>query len=114
MEWPIESNYSKAKELTNLFKLHGVRNVVGLQEDFTPIATRINAMILAGDIGRVESSTFIGTMRGGAVMASNMDYFIDKTVGGNAFTVSFRRSMEYITRGMRILGSSSVSQFFLG
>jgi predicted dehydrogenase len=30
VEWPIESNYAKAKELTDLVKLHGVKNVVGL------------------------------------------------------------------------------------
>jgi hypothetical protein len=56
-------------------------------------------MILAGDIGRVESSTFVGKIRGGAVMASHMDYFIDKKIGVNAFTILFGHSMEYITKG---------------
>jgi hypothetical protein len=55
-------------------------------------------MILAGDIGRVESSTFVGKIRGGAVMASHMDYFVNKKIGGNAFTISFGHSMEYITK----------------
>jgi predicted dehydrogenase len=100
VEWPIESNYAKAKELTDLVKLHGVRNVVGLQDGFTPIATKIKELIEAGEIGKVESSTFVGKIRGGAVMASNVDYFLEKAVGGNAFTISFGHSMEYITRGI--------------
>ncbi|KAE9376596.1 NAD(P)-binding protein [Stipitochalara longipes BDJ] len=104
VEWPIDSNYTKAKELTDLVKFHGVRNVVGLQDGFTPIATKIRKLIAAGEIGRVKSSTFVGKMRGGAVMASNVDYFLDKEIGGNAFTISFGHSMEYITR---VLGEVS-------
>ena len=32
-------------------------------------------------------------------MASHLDYFVDKKTGGNAFTISFGHSMEYITKG---------------
>jgi predicted dehydrogenase len=99
VEWPIESNYAKAKELTDLVKTHNVRNVVGLQDGVTPVAKKINDMILAGDIGRVESSTFVRKMRGGAVMVSNVGYFLDKKIGRNAFMISFGHSLEYITKG---------------
>ena len=44
-------------ELTELVKTYNVRNVVGLQDGFTPVAKKISAIIQAGDIGRVETST---------------------------------------------------------
>lgn len=40
VEWPIEANHSTAKELTDLVKIHNVRNVVGLQASFSPIVRR--------------------------------------------------------------------------
>ena len=66
VEWPMESNHSQAMELTELVKTYNFRNVVGLQDGFTPVAKKISAIIQAGDIGRVETSTFIGKIRGGA------------------------------------------------
>lgn len=82
VEWPIESNYAKAKELMDMVKLQGVQNVLGLQGGFVPIAKKIKNMIVAGDIGRVESGTFVGKLRGGAIMASNVDYLLIRRLEG--------------------------------
>lgn len=104
VEWPIEANYAKAKELTDLVKAHGVRNVVGLQGSFAPVARKVKTTIERGDIGRVEGSTMIAKNAGGATRSSHVDYFADKKIGGNPFTIAFGHSMEFITE---VLGQVS-------
>jgi predicted dehydrogenase len=99
VEWPIDANYSIAKELTDLVKSNNVRNVVGIQGSFSPVATKVKELIKSGDIGKVESSTIIATNRGGATRSSHIDYFVDKEVGGNMFTIAFGHSIEFITEG---------------
>ncbi|KAL8763475.1 MAG: hypothetical protein Q9194_007332 [Teloschistes cf. exilis] len=99
VEWPIEANYEKAKELTDLVRQHNVRNVVGLQGGYGAVATKVRSMIDNGDIGKVESSTFIGKARGGGIVSEHISYFVDRKVGGNLFTIGFGHAMEFITKG---------------
>ncbi|KAI9737339.1 MAG: hypothetical protein M1834_009493 [Cirrosporium novae-zelandiae] len=99
VEWPLEANYAKAKELADLVKAHRVRNVVGLQGGFSPIAKKAKAIIECGDIGRVESSTMVAMNSGGATVSSHVGYFVDRKVGGNMFTIAFGHGMEFITEG---------------
>lgn len=99
VEWPIEASYEKAKELTDLIRAHNVRNVVGLQGGYAAVATRVKSMIDNGEIGKMESSTFIGKARGGGIVSQHVDYFVDRMVGGNLFTIGFGHAMEFITKG---------------
>ncbi|KAF2813917.1 NAD-P-binding protein [Mytilinidion resinicola] len=95
VEWPVEANYSIAKELTDLAKAHNVRNVVGIQGSFSPIATKIKALIDGGELGRVTSSTTITTLNYvGPTIPSFIDYFVDKKTGGNPFTIDFGHVLE--------------------
>lgn len=102
VEWPIEANYSIAKELTELVKTHNVRNVVGLQGSFAPVVKTIKTMIERGDIGKVESSTMMAKASGGPTVSRHIDYFIDKKIGGNPFTIGFGHSLEFITEGEKL------------
>lgn len=99
VEWPIEANYNKAKEVTDLVKKHNVRSVVGLQGGYAPVATKVRSIIDNGDIGQVESSTFIGKSRGGGIVSQHVDYFVDRKVGGNLFTIGFGHAMEFVMKG---------------
>ncbi|KAI4241939.1 MAG: hypothetical protein LQ352_007359, partial [Teloschistes flavicans] len=98
VEWPIEANYNKAKEVTDLVKKHNVRSVVGLQGGYAPVATKVRSIIDNGDIGQVESSTFIGKSRGGGIVSQHVDYFVDRKVGGNLFTIGFGHAMEFVMK----------------
>jgi len=100
-EWPMEADLAKAKALTDAVKeQHGkARHIVGLQGRFNPLASKLRGMIAAGTIGKVESSTFVAHAYGGASLPSPVDYFADKKVGGNPFTIVFAHSMEFVQQG---------------
>ena len=51
VEWPIEANLTKAKELTELVKQHNVRNIVGLQGRYAPVVRTLRELVDAGEIG---------------------------------------------------------------
>ena len=101
-EWPMEADLSKAKALADAVKQqHGsVRHVVGLQGRYNPLAIKIRDMIASGAIGKVESSTVVAHAFGGASLPSPVDYFADKSVGGNPFTIVFAHSMEFVQQGL--------------
>jgi predicted dehydrogenase len=100
-EWPMEADLTKAKALADAVKQqHGkVRHVVGVQGRYNPLASKLRDMIAAGAIGNVESSTFVAHAYGGASLPSPVDYFADKKVGGNPFTIVFAHSMEFVQQG---------------
>lgn len=100
VEWPIEANYAKSKELTDLVKARGVRNVVGIQGGYTPLHTKIRALTERGGIGRLESSTVLQTTEySGFTVPNHLYHQLDKSNGSNPVTVSFPHSLEIITEG---------------
>lgn len=101
VEWPLEANVEKVQELADLVKKHKVKNMVGLQGGFTMGARQLNMIINSGVIGKVRSSNiFAQSPWGGPTMPRNVDYFVDKSVGGSIFTITFGHSMEIFTAGM--------------
>ena len=98
----MEADLSKAKVLADAVKQQHetVRHIVGLQGRYNPLATKLRDMIASGAIGRVESSTVVAHAFGGASLPSPVDYFADKKVGGNPFTIIFAHSMEFVQQGL--------------
>ncbi len=103
VEWPVESNCDKVNDLVSLVKAHGKRHVVGLQGRFNPLARKLKEIIASGEIGKLESSTVIGQAFGGESLPSPIDYFADKMIGGNQFSVIFSHSMEFVTEGAQTI-----------
>ncbi|RFU30915.1 hypothetical protein B7463_g5430, partial [Scytalidium lignicola] len=100
VEWPLEANYHIAKELTELVKKHNVKSFVGLQGNFSPVVKKIKEVIANGDIGDVLSSIVIVKARGGPTISRPVDYFTDRKIGGNTFTIGFGHNIEYITAAL--------------
>jgi predicted dehydrogenase len=100
-EWPMEANLSRAKVMADAVEQQGGNNrhVVGLQGRYNPLAYKLRDMLACGAIGKVESSSVVAHATGGASLPSSVDYFADKRVGGNAFTIVFAHSMEFIQQG---------------
>jgi predicted dehydrogenase len=100
-EWPMEANLAKAKAMADAVKQQGgnSRHVVGLQGSYNPLANKLRDMLASGAIGEVESSSVVAHATGGAFLPSSVDYFADKRVGGNAFTIVFAHSMEFVQQG---------------
>ena len=101
-EWPMEADLPKAKALADAVKQQrgAVRHIVGLQGRYNPLATKLRDMVASGTIGKVESSTVVAHAFGGASLPSPVDYFADKKVGGNPFTIIFAHSMEFVQQGL--------------
>ncbi|KAL9580845.1 MAG: hypothetical protein Q9212_004254, partial [Teloschistes hypoglaucus] len=97
VEWLIEANYEKAKELKDLVRKHKVRNVVGLQGGYAAVANQVSSMIDKGGIGKVESSIFTGKARGGGIVSQHVDYFVDMKVGVSFFMIG-GHAMEFVTK----------------
>lgn len=91
---------AKAKALADAVKQNkDARHIIGMQGRFNPLTNKLRDMIASGAIGKVESSTFVAHAYGGACLPSPVDYFADKKVGGNAFTIVFAHSMEFVQQG---------------
>jgi len=106
-EWPLGANLKEAQELDTLAEQHKIKTVVGLQGAFAPAILKIKELVDSGRIGKVLSSTYIGSntftfgatedMRGSLV--ESVKYFADRDVGGNMLTIHFGHSMEFILSG---------------
>jgi predicted dehydrogenase len=97
----MEADLAKARALAEAAKQQqrSVRHVVGLQGRYNPLASKLRDIIASGTIGKVESSTFVAHAFGGASLPSPVDYFSDKKIGGNPFTIIFSHSMEFVQQG---------------
>ncbi|KAH8807572.1 putative oxidoreductase [Xylogone sp. PMI_703] len=114
VEWPLEANYSLAKELADLVKKHKVRSAVGIQGSYEPVVKKIKSSIAAGEIGRVLSSTVVARTYGYPTLPSYISYFTERKIGGNHFTIAFGHSLEFITAALGEVSSHKsllVNQF---
>lgn len=89
VEWPLGVNTAEAKELADLAKAKGVKTMVGLQARASPLVTKIKEILDSGRIGKVMSTTIVGTFSGIPVDKFPADavYYMDKNSGGNVFTI---------------------------
>lgn len=74
VEWPLESNFAKAKKLADFAKAHNVKTVTGYQGRFTPLVWKLKSLIAEGRIGKLEGSDFMAAAPGGTTMPSAVDY----------------------------------------
>ena len=94
VEWPLAANVESARDLAHLARQKGVRTMVGLQGQQSPIASTVKRLLASGSIGRPLSSSIFasgGTRRRDA-MPETLSYFSDKDVGGNMVTIGYAHS----------------------
>ncbi|ORY66047.1 uncharacterized protein BCR38DRAFT_429083 [Pseudomassariella vexata] len=96
-EWPLGRNLQEALELNQLAKEKGVRTLVGLQSQKSPVVAKLREVISRGKIGNVLSCTFVGPAGYvGPEEPVQTEYFIKKDVGGNLVTIFFGHSIETV------------------
>jgi predicted dehydrogenase len=74
VEWPLEANAQKSRELRDLAREKGVRTVVGLQGRYDALARKIKALLDSGRIGQVTSADFSAIAPMGQRIPSQVDY----------------------------------------
>jgi predicted dehydrogenase len=89
-EWPLEGSLEKATEMVEAAKRAGGKTMVGAQGGMNPTVAKMKSLIDEGAIGRVLSSTVVAAVNnGGAEESSQIEYFMDRKVGGNLMTIGF-------------------------
>jgi predicted dehydrogenase len=116
VEWPLASNLSQATELLQLAEEKGVRTMVGLQGQMSPVIQRVKALIHGeNSIGRVVSSSInLSTGLGGAEIQEGHEYLNDAASGGNMLVIPFGHiydSASYVLGELREVSATLSTQF---
>jgi predicted dehydrogenase len=91
VEWPLASNSEQATELLQLAERKGVKTMIGLQGQMSPVISRVKQIIEHDkSIGRVVSSqiSFAG-MLGGRDSIESIEYLNSAEIGGNMLVIPF-------------------------
>ncbi|KAK3903623.1 hypothetical protein C8A05DRAFT_14439 [Staphylotrichum tortipilum] len=91
VEWPLAENANKARELATELERAGGRSVVGLQGVKTPLVGALRGLVEGGRVGRVVSSELrvFGGLNDRVGVPEGLQYFTEKVVGGNIYTIGF-------------------------
>lgn len=89
IEWPLAQDVKHAKELVEAAKKSGSKTVVGVQGRYAPPIVKLKEVLDSGAIGEVLSSEIVAAGGTGdrVKLAHKLEYFTDKSVGGNPITI---------------------------
>ncbi|KAK8128209.1 hypothetical protein PG984_009317 [Apiospora sp. TS-2023a] len=99
VEWPLAENSQRAAELARVAAEKGSRTVVGLQSWFAPSIVALRDLLAGGRrIGKVLSSEVraAGGTLDRATLPPFLEYFADRDIGGNAFTIGLGHLFDYV------------------
>ncbi|KAK7981976.1 oxidoreductase family protein [Apiospora saccharicola] len=99
VEWPLAENSQRAAELARVAAEKGSRTVVGLQAWFAPSIVALRELFAGGRrIGKVLSSEVraAGGTLDRATLSPFLEYFADRDIGGNAFTIGLGHLFDYV------------------
>jgi predicted dehydrogenase len=101
VEWPLDRNLEVAKEMASLAAAHNAKTIVGLQASYSPIIRKLRQLVHEGAIGRILSSTLLGSCGNELTSESkNVRYFLDRMVGGNLMSIAVGHNLESVISGM--------------
>lgn len=100
VEWPLDRNLAVAREMAALASQHNAKSIVGLQGSYAPVIQKLKETIKSGAIGRILSSTLLGSLsNGGPTESKNVRYFLDRDVGGNIVSIHAGHILESLSAG---------------
>lgn len=100
VEWPLGPNLTIAKEMQSLAVQHHAKTIIGLQASFSPFIRKIQTVRESNVLGRLLSSSIVGSLEfGGATESSKTRFFLDREIGGNLMSIHGGHSLEYVNTG---------------
>jgi predicted dehydrogenase len=88
-EWPLGNGLAEAVDLANLARARGVGNWVGLQSRAAPSVNRIRDLVREGYVGKVLSTTIVGSaMFWGSNIDKDHAFIFDKRNGVTPLTIT--------------------------
>jgi predicted dehydrogenase len=92
-EWPLASNAAAAQRLVDSAREKETlgKTVIGLQGRVFPLAKKLRQVLKSGRIGKVLSSEVrvFGGLNDRVVQPKGLEYFANREVGGNVYTIGF-------------------------
>ena len=96
-EWPLGNGLAEAVELSDLASKAGVRTAIGLQSRFSPVVRHIRALIGAGYVGKVLSSSIVGSgIAWGPKSDRNHAYMFDAANGATALSIPTLHALDAV------------------
>jgi len=96
-EWPLALDLEEAIAMRDLAKAKGIYAAIGLQTRAAPAVNYVRALIEAGQVGRVVSSTLIGS---GIIWGNSMPqahaHTLNPANGANMISVTFGHSIDAV------------------
>jgi predicted dehydrogenase len=100
-EWPLGNGLAEAEEMAALAKAKGVHAVVGLQARTAPVMGYVRDLIADGFIGRVLSTSLIGSgMNWGGMIDPPNAYTADKKNGATLLTIPFGHTVDAVCQAL--------------
>lgn len=94
-EWPLGNGLAEAEAMATDARAAGVVAAVGLQARMSPVVQQVRAMIDAGYVGEVLSTTLIGSgMQWGDSVDRPNAYIVDRTNGATLLTIAFGHAVD--------------------
>jgi predicted dehydrogenase len=93
-EWPLGRDLDDARAMAALAEEREVRTVVGLQARQAPAIEFVQELLRDGYVGKVLSTTMIGTSVPGDVVVKPNAYMLDKANAANVLTVAVGHSLD--------------------
>lgn len=101
-EWPLGNGLAEARAMAERARERGVLGVIGTQALFAPEVQHVRALLAAGFVGEVYSSTLVGTgMNWGAVVQQANAYTFDRGNGATMLTIPLGHTLAAL---MGVLG----------
>ncbi|OAP55953.1 hypothetical protein AYL99_10105 [Fonsecaea erecta] len=102
VEWPIGVSLAESEDIVRRTRDRGVplhRTAVGLQGRFSAVTQRIAQLVRAGRVGRVLSTTVVGTVPtgGGTVEKRGVQYALDPANGATMVDIHLAHFVECLT-----------------
>ncbi|KAJ6505365.1 hypothetical protein C8R45DRAFT_972472 [Mycena sanguinolenta] len=97
-EWPLAQDLPHVLDLTQLARDNDVRAMVGLQGRVAPVVQKLKALVNGGCIGKIVNVEVraTGGLNNRGELPKSLDYFMQRAVGGNVFTIGFGHLWDHI------------------
>ncbi|KIW26056.1 uncharacterized protein PV07_09185 [Cladophialophora immunda] len=99
VEWPLDCSSARTEEIVRLARAQDLRTVVGLQGRFSAITQRVSQLVRSGRLGKILSTTVIGTVPTGDGKSEKRgsQYALDPANGATMVDIHFAHFVECFT-----------------
>ncbi|KAL8934218.1 MAG: hypothetical protein Q9216_006021 [Gyalolechia sp. 2 TL-2023] len=100
IEWPLANGLAEAQELAALAKKQGVKTYVGLQARVQSVMVKVKELVSSGALGRITSTTVLGTDSGLLNLPEKARYVNDPNSGASILSIPAAHTLDVILHAL--------------